>query len=56
MNLVHLRSALLCLTCEAITDADADLCPACGNRGLVPLRNWIKPLETPAEPGKKETP
>ena len=58
MSVIALRVALLCLTCEALTDHDTDMCPACGYRGLVPLRFYIKPLdlpERPAAPGKEKS-
>ncbi len=37
---IRLGEAYFCLSCEVVTNC-ADICPACGNRKLWPLQNWL---------------
>jgi hypothetical protein len=37
---IRLGEAFFCLSCEVVTNC-VDICPACGNRKLWPLENWL---------------
>ena len=37
---IRLESAYFCLSCEVVTNC-SDICPACGNRQLWHLENWL---------------
>ncbi len=37
---IRLGEAYFCLSCEVVTNC-VDICPACGNRKLWPLENWL---------------
>lgn len=39
VNLVPLRSAVLCVNCQTISNTPGAACPACGDSGLLPLYN-----------------
>ena len=40
LSAIKLEDAFFCLDCEAVTNC-SDVCPACGNRHLWSLQNWL---------------
>jgi hypothetical protein len=40
LSAIKLEDAFFCLDCEAVTNC-SDVCPACGNRQLWSLQNWL---------------
>ncbi len=54
ISAIHLEDAYFCLSCEGITNC-SDACPACGNRHLWPLQNWLGRVNSP-ENSRYKTP
>jgi hypothetical protein len=40
LSAIKLEDAFFCLDCETVTNC-SDVCPACGNRRLWFLQNWL---------------
>ena len=40
LSAIKLEDAFFCLDCEAVTNC-SDVCPACGNRHMWSLQNWL---------------
>ena len=40
LSAIKLEDAFFCLDCESVTNC-SDVCPACGNRQLWSLQNWL---------------
>lgn len=44
MNILPLKSAVLCGDCDCISDTTTDACPVCGSRVVMNLANCLVPL------------
>ena len=45
---MKLFNAMLCLDCDELNERDAEVCK-CSSKALIPLTQWIQPLETREE-------
>ena len=45
---IRLQEAYFCLNCEVVTNC-VDICPACGNKQLWSLENWLGSVEPEGE-------
>jgi len=52
---IRLTEAYFCLDCEVVTNC-ADICPACGQRQLWSLENWLGRVNGSDSGGDKEDP
>ncbi len=41
MSIIPLNKAVICVTCDSISDAKGLRCPACGSLGLMNLANVL---------------
>jgi hypothetical protein len=46
-TIIPLRSAVLCLSCDAISNERGPRCPACGNVGIFGIANFIGSMNPP---------
>jgi len=52
-SVIRLEEAYFCLNCEVVTNCP-DTCPACGQKKLWVLENWIGKINPPPNGGGKE--
>ncbi len=50
---IRLEEAYFCLNCEVVTNFK-DMCPACGNKLLWSLENWLGKINGRENSGNKE--
>lgn len=46
---MKLPDSLICISCDELVPRNTRACPCCTSEALIPLTQWIEPLEPRAE-------